>query len=81
MLSATTYSLALSPCSSAAAVSALAAVSPAPAPDGGSPSSSGVPAAPADALKPGALAAAARQKKTQESCQQSYYIKSGPLSS
>lgn len=55
-----TYSLDPSPCSLAAAVSAPFAVSPALAPDDGSPSSFDAPAAPADALTPGALVVAAR---------------------
>lgn len=67
---ANTYSLDLSPCSSAAAVSAPSAASPAPAPCGGSPSSSGAPVAPADASMPGVPVAAA-----DEGIQQSVVIK------
>lgn len=56
-----TYSLSLSLCFSAAAVSALGAASPAPAPAGAAPTSSGAPAAPADASWPASPAAAAEK--------------------
>lgn len=62
MATSATYSLGPSPCSSAAAVSAPVAVSPALAPDGGSPFSSGAPAAPAGASTPAALVAAVMEK-------------------
>lgn len=58
---AKTYSLVPSPCSSTTVVSAPSVVSPAPARDDGSPSSSGAPEAPAGASVPGAPVVAAEE--------------------